>query len=75
MRRGFLVGRPTLGLPVYFFANDRHVQWAIPQTRNEGSVFIQVWRSCFCFHLNKGSELRCYVQYAQTTYKHTDCSW
>ena len=38
----FLVGRPNLGLPVYFFANFRHVQWAVPQTSNEGSLFIQV---------------------------------
>ena len=37
-----LVGRVTLRVPVYFMANVRHVQWAIPQTRNEGSVFIQV---------------------------------
>ena len=36
----FLVGRPTLGLPVYFFANVRHVQWAIPQICSEGSMFI-----------------------------------
>ena len=35
-----LVGRPTIGLPVYFFANVRHVQWAIPQICSEGSVFI-----------------------------------
>ena len=35
-----LVGRPTLGLPVYFFANVRHVQSAIPQICSEGSMFI-----------------------------------
>ena len=38
----FFVGRPNLGLPVYFFSNVRHAQWAIPQTLNEGSVFIEV---------------------------------
>ena len=33
--QSFLVGRkPTLGF--------RHVQWAIPQTYDEGSLFIQV---------------------------------
>ena len=38
----FLVGRPTLGLPVYFFANVRHVQWAIPQICSEGSMLISL---------------------------------
>ena len=86
-----LVGRkPTLGLPAYFVSNVRHVQWAILDTRNESSVFIQV--RAFLFLLDKlegilsdgrhmheysygRSELRCYVQYAQATYKRTDSSW
>ena len=38
-----LVGRkPTLGLPAYFVSKVCHVQWAIPRTLNEGSMFIQV---------------------------------
>ena len=36
----FLVGGSTLGLPVYFSANVRHVQWAIPQICSEGPMFI-----------------------------------
>ena len=39
----FLLGRkPIQGLPAYFRLKVRHVQWAIPRTRNEGSIFIQV---------------------------------
>ena len=30
----------TVGLPAYFVSNVCHVQWAIPQTYNEGSIFI-----------------------------------
>ena len=44
-----LVGQPTLGLPVYFFANVHHVQRAIPQTSNEGSAFIRVMAFIFLF--------------------------
>ena len=42
-----LVGQPTLGLPVYFSTDVPHVQWEIPQTREEGSVFIQVMAFLF----------------------------
>jgi len=47
-----LVGRkPTLGLPAYFVSNVRHVQLAILQTGNEGSIIIQVrtffWSATF----------------------------
>ena len=37
-----LLGRVTPRVQVYFVANVRHVQWAIPQTPNDGLVFIQV---------------------------------
>jgi len=47
-----LVGwKPTLGLPAYFVSNVRHVQLAILQTGNEGSLIIQVrtffWSAVF----------------------------
>ena len=32
----------SIGVPTHFVSNVLHVQWAIPQTRNEGSMFIQV---------------------------------
>ena len=37
-----LLGRVTPRVQVYFVANVRYVQWAIPQTPNDGLVFIQV---------------------------------
>ena len=38
-----LLGRkPILSLSAYFVSNFSHGQWAIPRTRNEGSIFIQV---------------------------------
>ena len=46
----YLKGRANL--PAYFISNIWHVQWAIPQTYNEGSIFIQVrefffYKPCF----------------------------
>ena len=37
-----LLARVTPRVQVYFLANVRHVQWAIPQIPNEGLAFIQV---------------------------------
>ena len=39
-----LLGRkPILSLSAYFVSNVCQVQGAIPRTRNEGTIFIQVW--------------------------------
>ena len=41
--KGLLVERkPTLGFQVNFVSIVRHVQWEKPQTRNKGSMSIQV---------------------------------
>ena len=86
--RYLLVGREsTPGLLANFVSNVRHMLWAIPQTHSEGSFRR---RPFFHFLLDKlegilsddrhdynhdRSELRCYIQYAQTTHQRTDCLW
>ena len=39
----------STGLQAYFVSNVRHLQWAIPQTQNEGSMFIHVGACFFRF--------------------------
>ena len=64
---GLLVGRSTIGLPSYFQSELSHVQWAIPQSRREGSTFFSRCRSrcrkvkIYVAYVNKWSHLF-YVQ-------------
>ena len=44
----FSRAKANFRLSVNFVANVRHLQCTIPETHNEGSVFIEIMASCGC---------------------------